>query len=136
MKTVTIVSSDPIADMLTRVRNAIAVGKQSVTLPYSKVKEDVAKILATSGYVKSAKAIEEDGRKALQIVINDENESAKITEIDRLSRPGRRVYVKAQDIPTVRRGRGIVVISTSQGVMSGASAKAKHLGGELICKVY
>ena len=136
MKNASIVSTDPIADMLTRIRNGIAVDKQEVVLPHSKAKESVAKILADSGFIKSAKAVTEDKRKVLQLVIRDENEAPKITEIDRLSKPGRRVYVKAGEIPTIRRGRGMVVISTSQGVMSGSSAKAKRLGGELICKVY
>lgn len=136
MKNVTIISTDPIADMLTRIRNAIAVNKREVSLPHSQVKENVAKILADSGFIKAVKSAEKDGRKILEITINGEDEAAKITEIDRMSRPGRRMYVKAAEIPTVRRGRGIVVVSTSQGVMSGMNAKAKNLGGELICRVY
>ncbi len=131
-----VVSTDPIADMLTRIRNGIAVGKSEVTMPHSKVKETVARILADYGFVRDVKASEEDGRKALTIVINDENQPARITEIARVSRPGRRVYVKADEIPAVKRGRGIVVVSTSHGVMAGQEAVAKHLGGELICKVY
>ena len=128
-KTITI-TTDPIADMLTRIRNAILVNKSSVDMPHSKLKETVARILADSGFVAEVRSIESDGRKNLSIVINDEDSSANITEITRLSRPGRRVYVKTDDIPTVKRGRGIVIISTSQGVMSGKDAKAKKLGGE------
>jgi small subunit ribosomal protein S8 len=79
---------------------------------------------------------EDSGRKLLVITINGEDESAKITEINRLSRPGRRMYVKSPAVPTVRRGRGIVVISTSHGIMTGREAMAKNLGGELICEVY
>jgi small subunit ribosomal protein S8 len=131
-----VVSTDPIADMLTRIRNGIAVGKSEVSMPHSKAKETVARILADNGFLNAVKATEEGGRKSLQIVISGEAEPARITEIARVSRPGRRVYVKADDIPTVRRGRGIVVVSTSRGVMEGQQARSQRLGGELICKVY
>jgi small subunit ribosomal protein S8 len=131
-----IVSSDPIADMLTRIRNAIAVNSQTTSMPYSKIKENVARILADNNFVDSVEVTEEEGRKTLIIRINQDNESAKITEIKRLSRPGRRMYVKSPAVPTVRRGRGMVVISTSSGIMTGTEAKAKKLGGELICEVY
>lgn len=107
-------------------------------MPHSKAKETVASILVGHGFLSDAKAVEEKsgGRRELQIVINKDSEPARITEIARLSRPGRRVYVKADDIPVVKRGRGIVVISTSKGVMSGQEAREQRLGGELICKVY
>lgn len=130
------ISTDPIADMLSRVRNAIAVNKSTVEMPHSILKESVAKVLAANGFLSNVKASSEDDRKLLQITINDDRLPAKITEISRISRPGRRVYVKAAEIPMVRRGRGIVVVSTSKGVMTGQEAKAKGLGGELICKVY
>lgn len=136
MTSVTIISTDPIADMLTRVRNAIAVGKREISLPHSQAKENVAKILASSGFITSAKTGKEGVHKTLEITINGENEAPRITSIKRLSRPGRRMYVKSADIPMVRRGRGIVIISTSHGVMSGGDAKKKHLGGELICEVF
>jgi len=124
------------ADMLTRIRNGIAVGKTQVSLPHSKSKETVARILASNGFVNGVEVTQENDRKVLQIVINSDNQPARITEISRLSRPGRRVYVKADKIPTIKRGRGVVVVSTSHGVMSGLDARAKGLGGELICKVY
>ncbi len=136
MSSVSLVSTDPIADMFSRIRNAIAVNARQVSLPHSKVKEMVAKILVDNGFLKSAKVEEADGRKTLVITINDDGESAKITELNRLSRPGRRMYVKSPAIPTVRHGRGMVVISTSQGIMAGKDAAAKKLGGELICEVY
>jgi small subunit ribosomal protein S8 len=135
-KVVSIVSTDPIADMLSRIRNAIAINSQEVSLPHSKVKETVAKILTDNGFLQGVKVQDEDGRKTLTISINGEGESAKITEIHRLSRPGRRMYVKSPAIPTVRHGRGLVVISTSQGIMAGKDAASKKLGGELICEVY
>jgi len=122
--------------MLTRIRNGIAVGKHEVSLPHSKAKETVAKILASNGFVADVKATTEGKYKSLNIVINAEGEPAKITEIARMSRPGKRMYVKADEIPAIKRGRGIVVVSTSHGVMTGQEAKSKRLGGELICKVY
>ena len=130
------VSTDPIADMLTRIRNAIAVNKNEVSLPYSAQKEKVAAILVKNGFLKGVKSSVEDGYKLLNIAINDEQASSKITEIVRLSRPGRREYVKAKEIPILKRGRGMVIISTSKGVMTGDEAKSQKLGGELICQVY
>jgi small subunit ribosomal protein S8 len=130
------VSTDPIADMLSRIRNAVAVNKAEVSMPHSNVKETVAKILADNGFLNSVKIEEQNGRKYLSITINDEDESAKITEVSRLSRPGRRLYVKSAAIPTVKRGRGLVVISTSRGIMTGKQAANQKLGGELICEVY
>lgn len=136
MKTSTMTSPDPIADMLTRIRNAIAVNSATVTLPHSKIKETVAGILASNGYIEKVESDGEGVSKTLVITINPEDQPAKITSISRLSRPGRRVYVKSGAVPTVRRGRGLVVVSTSSGIMTGAEAKAKNLGGELICEVY
>ena len=130
------VSTDPISDMLTRVRNAIAVSKSEVSMPHSNIKQQVAELLRTSGFVDK---VSTDGKgidKKLTITINTEATNARITEIARLSRPGRRMYVSASDIPTVKRGRGIVILSTSKGVMTGMEAKKKHIGGELICQVY
>jgi small subunit ribosomal protein S8 len=128
--------ADPIADMLTRIRNAINVRKGEVLVPHSKVKEAVAQVLASNKFIDSVATIEIADSKMLKIVINGENSSARITEIVRLSKPGRRVYANVRDIPTVKQGRGIVIVSTSQGLMTGVEAKNKRLGGELICKVY
>ena len=130
------VSTDPIADMLTRIRNAIAVNKRQVTMPHSNIKQTVAEVLANAGFLTSVEVTGEGGFKTLIVNINNENTNAKITEIKRLSTPGRRMYAPAKKIPTVKYGRGIVVVSTSKGIMDGASAKQAGLGGELIYKVY
>lgn len=130
------VLTDPVSDMFTRIRNAIAINKQSVNLPYSGLKERVARILVENGFLKHVSVDETAGRKQLLIDINDIETNSTITEISRLSKPGRRVYVKAADIPTVKRGRGIVIITTSQGVMTGQEARSRGLGGELIGEVY
>jgi small subunit ribosomal protein S8 len=132
-----IITTDPIADMLTRIRNAIGVRKHVVTMPHSNLKESVAKVLKEQNFVDSVSVeTSTEGYKVLSITINDENGNARITEIERLSRPGRRLYSSADEIPVVKRGRGIVVVSTSKGLMVGKEAKKQRLGGELICKVY
>lgn len=129
-------STDPIADMLTRIRNAIMVNKSEVTLPYSKLKESVARLLQESNFVDGVSVDGAEIGKTLTVRINPDDSNARITEIVRLSKPGRRYYVGAQDIPVVKRGRGIVIISTSKGLMTGQQAVSERLGGELICKVY
>ncbi len=129
-------STDPIADMLTRVRNAILVHKNEVVMPHSKVKQSVAEILKGNGFLKDVNVIDASVGKTLKLVINGEHENAPITEIVRVSKPGRRYYTRAKDIPTIKRGRGIVIVSTSKGMMTGQDAKAQSVGGELICKVY
>lgn len=128
--------TDPVADMLTRLRNAINVSQTEITLPHSALKEKVASTLAANHFLKDVATEQIDGRKKLKITIADKGEKIPITEIVRLSRPGRRTYVKAAAIPTVKRGRGLVIISTSNGIMTGQDAKSQQLGGELICKVY
>jgi small subunit ribosomal protein S8 len=130
------ITTDPIADMLSRVRNAIAVRKHEVSLPHSKMKAAIASLLKAHNYVDDVRVSGEGTAKTLTIVLNAPQENSRITEIDRLSKPGRRYYVNSQEIPTVKNGRGIVVVSTSKGLLTGAEAKAQHIGGELICKVY
>jgi small subunit ribosomal protein S8 len=129
-------STDPIADMLTRIRNAIAINKSQINLPHSNTKEAVAKILKDSGFIIDLKTDGKSPEKALILILSDEGNSAKISEIQRISTPGRRHYAKASDIPVVKQGRGIVIISTSKGIMSGDTARVNRIGGELICKVY
>ncbi len=130
------VSTDPISDMLTRIRNAILVSKTETRMPYSKIKENVAKLLKENNFIDGV-AVEGEGiAKTLIVTINTQDANARITEIQRLSRPGRRSYTTVDNIPTVKRGRGIVIISTSKGLMTGDEAKKTRIGGELICKVY
>src|SRR5688572_22486064 len=128
-------TSDPIADLLTRIRNAIAVGKTDIVVPSSKLKQTVAEQLKKAGYLSAVKIVEASPRNNLVITINSGDEPVKITEIQRVSKPGQRVYAKSADIPRVKNGRGIVLVSTSQGVMTGDQAKKARLGGEVLCKV-
>jgi small subunit ribosomal protein S8 len=129
-------STDPIADMFTRVRNAIAVGKREVRLPASKLKLVVAKQLVKAGYLDSVTVEKSQPRDEIIITINQADKNPTITEISRMSRPGRRVYTAAADIPRIKSGRGMVLVSTSKGIMTGVEAAKARLGGELICKVY
>lgn len=139
----TMTTTDPIADMLSRIRNAVAVNRPEVALPHSKVKESVARLLKESRFIEDV-AVEDlpAGQagapvgKSLRVVISQPSANSRISEIVRLSRPGRRLFTKAEKIPTVKRGRGIVIISTSRGMMTGDQAKQQGVGGELICKVY
>ncbi|HTE21980.1 MAG TPA: 30S ribosomal protein S8 [Candidatus Limnocylindria bacterium] len=129
-------STDPIADMLSRIRNAIAVNKYEVSLPHSSVKESVAKLLKDNRYIDGVAVEKAEVGKTLKLTISQPQTNSRITEIKRMSTPGRRYYSSADDIPTVKRGRGIVIVSTSKGLMTGDQAKKQHIGGELICKVY
>lgn len=129
-------STDPIADMLSRIRNAIAVRKTEVVMPHSKVKEAVAQLLQANNFIDTFSVSDATIGKSLHVTINNPDHNARITEIKRLSTPGRRYYVAAKDIPVVKSGRGLVIVSTSKGMMTGKDAKAAGIGGELICKVY
>lgn len=129
-------STDPIADMLSRIRNAIAVRKAVIVLPHSNIKEAVAKLLKESNFIDKVEVGEDGIGKTMTLVINQDNSNARISEIVRISKPGRRFYVGSKEIPTVKRGRGIVIVSTSKGLMTGDQARKEQIGGELICRVY
>jgi small subunit ribosomal protein S8 len=126
--------NDSIADLLTRIRNAATARKAAVVMPYSKMKEQVARILKDNGYLTDVSVAEAGGFKTLELTLPTDAEV--ITALIRVSKPGRRVYVGAKEIPTVLGGRGLVILSTSHGVMTGRDARKANLGGELICKVW
>ncbi|MBQ6127700.1 30S ribosomal protein S8 [Candidatus Saccharibacteria bacterium] len=129
-------STDQIADLITRIRNAIQVNKNEISAPTSKLKVAVVEGLKKGGYISDYKIEKAHPRDILHVTINKENEIANINEIVKVSKPGRRVYTAASDIPTIKSGRGIVLISTSKGVMSGQEAKKLRLGGEILVKVW
>jgi len=129
-------STDPIADLLTRIRNAVMVGKNEITVPSSKMKVTVAKELKKAGYLTGVKVESAKPRDILVVTINAPGETSTINEINRLSKPGRRVYVGATEIPKIKSGRGIVLVSTSKGILTGSNAIKQRLGGELLLKVY
>ena len=134
--------TDPIADMLVRMRNAILAGHTMVAMPNSKIKLAIAKILTDEGYISSHEVV--DGKtpahKMIRIRLKYEgdrrNRSSVITGLERISRPGRRVYTTKKDIPWVLSGMGIAIVSTPKGVMTGQRARQLGVGGEIICKVW
>jgi small subunit ribosomal protein S8 len=133
-------SSDPIADMLTRVRNAVMGGQQLVSMPSSKLKVEIAKILHSEGYLDEFEESEANAHKTLRLKLKyvGERRARKpvISGIKRVSRPGRRAYVGKSDIPWVRSGMGVAILTTPKGVMTGIRAKQLGVGGELLCEVW
>ena len=129
-------STDPIADLLTRIRNAAAVGKTEVRVPTSKIKKVVAEQLKKNGYLAEVKLEDGKPRGTLVVTITKDGQNATFTELTRMSKPGRRMYVASSDIPRVKSGRGIVLVSTSKGVITGQEAVKQRLGGEVLLKVY
>ncbi|MBA2378273.1 MAG: 30S ribosomal protein S8 [Blastocatellia bacterium] len=129
--------TDPIADMLTRIRNAIRANHPRVDIPGSKLKLEVARILKEEGYINSFSPKGEGTKFMIRIFLRyDAKGTSSITHLSRVSRPGRRVYVGAGEIPRVLGGYGINIISTSQGLMSGKRAKSEKVGGEILAQVY
>ncbi|MBR3132338.1 30S ribosomal protein S8 [Candidatus Saccharibacteria bacterium] len=129
-------STDQIADLITRIRNAVLVGKNEILVPTSKLKRGIVEVLAKNGYVSTFEVVEGTPRGMLRVVINEVGNNAKINEITKVSKPGRRVYSSADDIPTIKSGRGMVIVSTSKGLMTGREAKKNRLGGEILVKVW
>lgn len=129
-------TTDPIADMLARIKNAIGAGQNEISLPHSKIKQSVAELLKAANFIDDVAVTKEDIGQKLHITIYKAGTNARISDIERLSKPGKRLYSSAQEIPVVKGGRGIVILSTSKGLMTGSQAKTNRMGGELICKVY
>ena len=130
-------TSDPIADMLTRVRNALAARHPKVDVPASKLKTEIARILMEEGYITNYKVAEEGAKKTIKIYLKYGNDSRPvISEIHRVSRPGCRVYVGQQNIPRVLGGLGINILTTPRGVMTGRTAHREKVGGEILCRIW
>lgn len=128
--------TDPIADMLSRIRNAITAGHKTTRIPSSGFKVELARILKEQGYVSDWKIIEDSGRKTISVdLAYTSNKESVIKEIKRISKPSRRVYVSKTEIPRVKGGLGICVLSTSKGIMTGSEARSQGIGGELICSI-
>lgn len=127
--------SDPISDMLTRIRNAQQVEKASVAMPSSKVKVAIAKVLKDEGYIDDFAVREAEGKAVLEIGLKYYAGRPVIERIERVSRPGLRVYKAAQDIPRVMNGLGVAIVSTPKGVMTDRKARANNVGGEVLCVV-
>ncbi len=127
--------TDPIADMLTRIRNALRVHKSEVTIPYSKLKVKIAEILKNEGYINSYSEQIDSRQLKLQLKYQPNGQSV-INSLRRISKPGRRIYCQADKLPRVLNNLGIAIISTPQGMMTVVEAKQKKIGGEIICEIY
>jgi small subunit ribosomal protein S8 len=129
--------NDPIADMLTRIRNSQMRGKSVVSTPASKLRVRVLEVLADEGYIRGFEETKgEDGHPAIEISLKYYEGEPVIRELKRVSKPGRRVYMSVGDIPSVRQGLGVSIVSTSKGVMSDANARAANVGGEVLCTIF
>lgn len=129
--------SDPIADMLTRIRNGLSASKRQIAMPASKVKQAIAAVLKDEGYISDFAVETGDNNKSeLVIALKYYQGQPVIEEIDRISKPGRRVYKNAADIPLVRGGLGVAIVSTSKGIMTGKAARNAGTGGEVVCTVF
>ena len=128
---------DTIGEFITRIRNAGAANHEKLDIPSSNVRVGIAKVLLENGYIRSFKVVR-DGKQGVMRVYLKYNEKGKpvISAIDRVSRPGRRVYVKSDEVPRIRDGYGIAILSTSRGVLSGDTARTENLGGEVLCSVW
>lgn len=127
---------DPIADMLTRIRNAQMAGKPEVIMPASKLKSAVSDVLQEEGYVAGSRVESSDGKPNLVVELKYYEGKPVILEIDRVSRPGLRAYVGKDELPKVRAGLGVAIVSTSKGVMTDRAARAAGIGGEVLCTVF
>ena len=129
--------TDPIADLLTRIRNVNVLGRSSVRAPYSRIKEQILMTLKREGFIMDYQVEGEIPTKALSVELKFGPEGEQvIRRIDRISKPGCRVYSSVADLPVVREGQGIMVVSTSQGIFSDNEARQRNLGGEVLCRVY
>ncbi|MCK9524402.1 MAG: 30S ribosomal protein S8 [Limnochordia bacterium] len=131
------VMTDPIADMLTRIRNASSVKHESVDIPRSKLKEELARILKSEGFIREYKVLENDKQGTVRVYLKyDANKGQIIKGIKRISKPGLRVYASKDEVPRVLGGLGVAILSTSQGIMTDRSARKEGVGGEVICYVW
>jgi small subunit ribosomal protein S8 len=129
-------NTDPISDMLTRIRNAHMRGKNKVALPPSKLRERVLEVLHKEGYIRGFATIEKDGKSEIEVELKYFDGAPVIKEIQRVSKPGRRVYASVETLPSVFNGLGISILSTPKGVMSDSEARAQNVGGEVLCTVF
>ncbi len=129
-------TTDPIADMLTRIRNGLRARHQRVGLPTSKLKVELARILKEEGYISNFRVVEEEKKKVLRVFLRyGTNGESVISTLERISRPGRRVYVGSREIPRVLGGLGITILTTPRGLMTGKKARKAGVGGELLCSI-
>jgi len=130
-------TGDPISDLLNRLRNGMTAGHERVEIPASRLREDLLRVLAEEGYIASYRRVDEKGRPWLRVGLKYDPEGEPIvTGLERVSRPGRRVYAAAKEIPEVLGGLGISIVSTSKGIVTGKAARESRLGGEILCNIW
>jgi len=129
--------TDPIADLLTRIRNANAIYRESVEVPASKIKESIAKVLTREGYIKGYRVKVKEGKRFIELYLKySQDKERVITHLERVSKPGRRIYVGKDEIPRVRRGLGICILSTPKGILTDKEARKEGVGGEILCYIW
>lgn len=128
--------SDPIADLLTRVRNAVMVNHENVSMPSSKIKAEIAALLSHEGYISGFKIVRDDKQGILKLKLKYKNGISAINGLKRVSKPGLRVYTGADELPSVRNGLGAAILSTNMGILTDAEAKEANVGGEVLCYVW
>lgn len=128
--------TDPIADMIIRIKNACMAERKDLVLPHSRVKEDIAKILKDNQYIEDYQLIDKIPQKDIKIVLRYVDKLSAITDVKRVSKPGRRVYVKASEIPQTLNGYGLTILSSNQGIIDDKKARKAKVGGEILCQIW
>lgn len=128
--------TDPIADMLIRIKNALLARHKELVMPHSKVKESIAQILADNNYIESFKVTKQQPQSSITVVLGYQDKWPKITGVKRVSKPGRRLYTPVGKIPRTLNGYGITIVSTSKGLMTDKQARKNNVGGELLCQIW
>ena len=128
--------TDPIADMIIRIKNASLTGRKDLVLPHSKLKEEIIKILKNNNYIEDFQIIDKEPQKEMKIILKYVGKLSVITNVKRVSKPGRRVYVKASEIPQTLNGYGLTILSSNQGVIDDKVARKAKVGGEILCQIW
>ncbi|MFA6814091.1 MAG: 30S ribosomal protein S8 [Candidatus Pacebacteria bacterium] len=128
--------TDPIADMIIRIKNASMAGRKDLVLPHSKLKEEIIKILKINNYIEDYQIIDEKPQKNIKIILKYVGKLSVITDVKRVSKPGRRIYVKAGEVPQTLNGYGLTILSSNQGVIDDKAARKAKVGGEIICQIW
>jgi len=128
--------TDPITDMLNRIRNAQAVSHPTVEIPFSNIKYEIAKILEKKGFIEKVEKRGRKAKKSIEVTLKYENGMSAVSSLKRISKSGQRIYLKAKELRPVKDGYGIAIVSTSQGLMTDKEARKKRLGGEVICEIW
>lgn len=127
--------TDPIADLLIRIKNASLANRKTVSVPYSKMKENLANVLKREGFLEGTEILEDEGKKQMVLTLSGQKDKPLKIEVKRISKSGRRVYVKSKDIRSLKRGLGTLIISSPEGLVTADEALKKNLGGEVVCKI-